>query len=194
MFKSAICLPIFVMLISPSVDAQKTPGRSTRKNDAQTKINAAETQSGREKVTDDEGELEATTWEYKVIDTKSKQTLSKGKLRFKKNGIYAVSTKKKSNDDANLKSDANGADAELDSKEDSVDERIGEIVMAKRNTRKRNKYTFRFDKDDEHELSGIAVVNRDRKNNEIWLGHYTEGKRKRWRFELRSENGSTPDR
>lgn len=66
-------------------------------------------------------------------------------------------------------------------------ERIGEIVTGKKTKSKRNlnQYTFRFDKEDAHKLSGVAVVKRDAKQVGVWVGHYNDTSKKRWRFELR---------
>ncbi len=71
------------------------------------------------------------------------------------------------------------------SEEQTGSERIGDLIkqLAK-------EYTFRFDEDDDHPLSGLAVVQPDTKSKGgVWRGYYDEfedgKKKKRWRFELR---------
>ena len=71
------------------------------------------------------------------------------------------------------------------SEEQSGSERIGDLIkqLAK-------EYTFRFDEDDDHPLSGLAVVKPDTKSKGgVWLGYYDEfedgKKKKRWRIEMR---------
>lgn len=71
------------------------------------------------------------------------------------------------------------------SEEQTGSERIGDLTkqLAK-------EYTFRFDEDDEHPLSGLAVIKPDAKaRGGVWLGFYDEfedgKKKKRWRIEMR---------
>ena len=64
---------------------------------------------------------------------------------------------------------------------DTGGERIGDVVKDKG-----AEVTIRFDEDDEHFLSGIAVVQPDtKKRGGLWVGRYTDDKDKRWRFEMR---------
>ena len=68
---------------------------------------------------------------------------------------------------------------------ESGGERIGDLTKSTSAEK-----TFRFDEDDNHPLSGIAVVEPDtERKNGVWKGRYDEyagGKRtKRWRFEMR---------
>ena len=64
-------------------------------------------------------------------------------------------------------------------------ERIGDLIKLEA-----NEYRFRFDEDDDHPLSGLAVLQPDTKSKGgVWLGYYDEfadGKKtKRWRIEMR---------
>ena len=188
MLKSSTFLLIFAIQVPQSADAQKDPAGPTRSSKAKTKIeNVVERRDALNEHAKD-NELEETIWEYKVIDSKSRTTLSQGKLRFKQDGIFAISMKKESVDDLKSNKNLNTINSETDSNDGSADERIGDILANRKRSKTRNKYTFRFDKDDEQELSGIATVTRGKKKNEgVWLGIYSEGKKKRWRFEMRSQ-------
>ena len=68
--------------------------------------------------------------------------------------------------------------------EDIGGERIGDMTKSISSEK-----TFRFDEDDKHPLSGMVVVQPDKKSNGVWLGRYDEfsngKKKKRWRFEMR---------
>ena len=69
--------------------------------------------------------------------------------------------------------------------QDSGGDRIGDLTKNLSNEK-----TFRFDEDDDHALSGMAVVQPDTKRkNGVWYGRYDEfedgRKKKRWQFEIR---------
>lgn len=69
--------------------------------------------------------------------------------------------------------------------EQTGSERMGDLIK-----QSANEYTFRFDEDDDHPLSGLAVLQPDKTGRGgVWLGHYdefAEGKKiKRWRIEMR---------
>ncbi|MEM7315646.1 MAG: EF-hand domain-containing protein, partial [Planctomycetota bacterium] len=187
--------------------------------------------------TDKRNDVEGAIWEFKVLDTSSKnkatQTKMTGKFRVKQSSLFAVGSVTQSNDSSN-KSAAEEADdmmnqfdkngdkqlnaseltamlnsmrnngakrqgantkGELDSlisqkikkakEEDTGGERIGDLTKSRSSEK-----TFRFDEDDNHPLSGIAVVQPDtKKKNGVWYGRYDEfsngKKKKRWRIEMR---------
>lgn len=132
-------------------------------------------------------DLEGSLWEFKVIDAKSKKNEMDGHLRLKGAAVFAVVEKDtpESKSERSLKAALAGR-AGGTTKPDSKEERIGDIIVSKKKTKNPREYKFRFDKDDDHELSGYALVKRDTKNKGgVWLGHYTDAEKRRRRFEMR---------
>ena len=116
-------------------------------------------------------DVEGTIWEYKVIDSKSKDTEDTGQIRVKGTAVFAVS----SGNDKPLRNAARQKQATTDT------DRIGDLDYDKQKEMK-----ISFDKDDDHALSGTAVVKYDLDaDNGTWVGYYSDENKKRWRFELR---------
>lgn len=183
MLRSIAIACLVLVVTGQTVEAQKLKDRLKQRPNARVKVDNSD---------DKRNDLEGTIWEYKVIDARTKKTMSTGKVRIKKTAIFAVATKKKTDGKADTEVDdkpiknAIAKRIAAKSDEDAGGERIGDIVTNSKKKRNPNEYTFRFDKDDEHELSGIAVIKRDTKNKGgVWLGYYNDAKKKRWRFEMR---------
>ncbi len=156
-------------------------------------------------------DLEGGIWEYKVISKKGdKETVLVGKIRIKESAAFDVSDSAK----GSLLDERNGngqAEAQpspfgnMTSKGSKrlgiVDriaegnrggERIGDInyERSSNSTTATPKVSFKFDRDDDHILSGDANVKYDtRGGGGVWRGTYYErhedGKTK-WTFELRA--------
>ncbi len=156
------------------------------------------------------------TWEYKVIDRKTKQTKITGRLQVEKAAIYAVGKPKivekvSTDDDVAAEDEKESPTAKTRDRSSSIEARrnkgrsrgrtqhakedkvkpkqVGEVVISKKKARDPNKSTFRFSKDDDYILSGVVVLNRDKKAREVslWVGSYTDEKKKRWKFEMKKQ-------
>jgi hypothetical protein len=126
------------------------------------------------------------------MDSKKKETVSTGKLRVKGNAVFALPSD--SRDGRKPEEAGGGGDRESIKKaiaqrirskteSDTGGERIGDVSKKSSSS---SEVTIRFDKDDDHYLSGIAVIKPDtQKKGGLWVGRYDDEKRKRWRFEMR---------
>ncbi|QDT70456.1 hypothetical protein MalM25_34040 [Planctomycetes bacterium MalM25] len=153
-------------------------------------------------------DLEGGIWEYKVVQrTGQKKTVLQGKVRIRDEAAFDVAGSAKGDllNEAGIEAPDEGGSFPFGIKPptnlgvlDRVAEgnrggdRIADITYkrARNSTTATPKVTFRFDTDDEHPLSGEALVKYDTRNGGgVWRGSYyavqPDGKKKRWNFELR---------
>jgi len=176
---AVLILAVAFAAASSSAEAQGIRNK-LRPNEVKVKVENAD--AGR-------NDLEGVIWEYKVLDAKTKKTQRSGTFRIKGTAVFAILEASENGDGKDQPVRAALADRiRAKNSGDVGDERIGDVVYDK-SDRSNNpiEITIRFDEDDKHELSGIAVVKRDTKNKGgVWLGRYDDEEDHRWRFEMRS--------
>ena len=158
--RHAIAVALTLALAASQVDAQGIRQR-IKKGTSGNQVVVDQSNNSQQR-----NDLEGAIWEWKVMDAKEKKTLSSGKLRIKSNAAFALPSGTKDGKNRELAAGGDpaavrGAIAQriqAKTESDTGGERIGDVVKDKG-----AEVTIRFDEDDEHFLSGIAVVQPDTK-------------------------------
>ena len=149
-----LLLPVALPLSTPTnAQAQRRPRR--------VQLNISDSDNTR-------NDVEGAVWEFKVMDSKSKEVKLSGNLRMDQSAVFAL-----------IESEQGPRRRRGNAQKQ---ERVGDIIKSKGPPNNRE-LTIRFDDDDEHPLSGTAVIKTDTAG--VFVGRYTDDDNKRWRFELR---------